>query len=68
MEYTFSEAIELLGQQLVDTRAKIDELNEDLYALRGNSITVEVNMARIFNHNVIQKKAKQAQIEENKQS
>jgi hypothetical protein len=35
---------------------KIAELNEDLDHLRSNSITVEVNMARLFNYNVKMKK------------
>ena len=38
----------------------IAELQEDLYHLRGNSITVEVNMARLFNHSVKLKKLKEA--------
>lgn len=56
VEYTYEEALEMLGTQLVQCHAKIEELNEDLYHLRGNSITVEVNMARIFNHSVKLKK------------
>ena len=56
VEYTYEEAFELLTQQLAQTHAKIEELNEDLYHLRGNSITVEVNMARLFNHSVKLKK------------
>lgn len=60
VEYTYEEAIELLTGQLVDTHAKIKELDEDLYHLRGSSITVEVNMARLFNHSVKLKKLKEA--------
>ena len=56
VEYTFEEAIELLQQQLQASILKIAELSEDLNDLRGNSITVEVNMARIFNYNVKIKK------------
>lgn len=56
VEYTYEEAVELLENQLVQTHAKIEELNEDLYHLRGSSITTEVNMARLFNHSVKQKK------------
>lgn len=52
VEYTYEEAMELLETQLVQSNAKLAELNEDLYHLRGNSITVEVNMARLFNHSV----------------
>jgi hypothetical protein len=42
--------------QIAGTKAKLEELNEDLFALRGNCITVEVNMARIVNWGVKQKK------------
>jgi hypothetical protein len=61
VEYTYQEAIELLESQLTQSFAKIKELMEDLYFLRGNSITVEVNMARLFNHNVKLKKLKESQ-------
>lgn len=56
VEYTYDEAIELLKTQLAQTESKIKETNEDLACLRENSITVEVNMARLFNHNVKMKK------------
>lgn len=56
IEYSFEEAIELLESQLVQTHSKITELADDLNFLRGNSITVEVNMARLFNHSVKLKK------------
>ena len=61
VEYTYQEATELLESQLTQSFAKIKELMEDLYFLRGNSITVEVNMARLFNHNVKLKKLKESQ-------
>lgn len=60
VEYTYEEAIELLETQLVQAHLKIKELMEDLYHLRGNSITVEVNMARLFNHSVKMRKIKEA--------
>jgi predicted nuclease with TOPRIM domain len=60
VEYTYSEAETLLQQQLEVSQAKIQELQEDLYYLRANSITVEVNMARLFNHSVKLKKAAEA--------
>ena len=60
VEYTYEEAITLLSTQLEQTHAKIKELNEDLSALKENSITVEVNMARLFNHNVKLKKQAEA--------
>ncbi len=60
VEYTYQEALELLESQLQQTHAKIEELQEDLYFLRGNSITVEVNMARLFNHSVKLRKIQEA--------
>ena len=60
VEYTFEEALELIQTQLVQSHAKVEELNEDLNHLRGNSITVEVNMARLFNHSVKIRKMKEA--------
>lgn len=59
VEYTYDEAIELLESQFTETIAKIKELDEDLFHLRGCSITVEVNMARLFNHSVKLKKARE---------
>lgn len=59
VEYKYAEAIELLETQLTQTHLKIEELQEDLYFLRGNAITVEVNMARLFNHSVKLKKLKE---------
>lgn len=63
VEYTYDEATELLTTQLTQSHLKIAELGEDLSFLRAQSITVEVNMARLFNHSVKLKKlleAKQA--------
>lgn len=56
VEYTYTEALTLLEEQLKMSHQKIEELQEDLYYLRANSITVEVNMARLFNHSVKLKK------------
>ena len=57
VEYTYEEAIDLLQNQLQQSHAKLQEIDEDLLHIRGNSITVEVNMARLFNHSVKIKKA-----------
>ena len=60
IEYSVDEAEDLLTLQLTQAEAKLQELNEDLFFLRGNSITVEVNMARLFNHSVKLKKLREA--------
>jgi prefoldin subunit 5 len=56
VEYTYDEAFELLEKQLEQTHLKIAEITEDLDHLKANSITVEVSMARLFNHNIKLKK------------
>lgn len=56
VEYSYDEALEMLQQQLEQTHLKISEVSEDLQHLKANSITVEVNMARLFNHNIKLKK------------
>lgn len=56
VEYTYDEATERLTTQLTQSHLKIVELVEDLSFLRAQSITVEVNMARLFNYSVKLKK------------
>ena len=60
VEYSYEEAIALLTEQVANQHLKVQELDEDLYHLRGSSITVEVNMARLFNYSVKIKKAAEA--------
>ncbi len=60
VEYSQDEGIDLLERQLQQSHEKVAELTEDLMHLRANSITVEVNMARLFNHNVKVKKLNEA--------
>ena len=49
LEYSYEEALEMLQINLANAKAKLDEKNEDLDHLRNQIITVEVNMARVFN-------------------
>lgn len=60
VEYSYPEALALLQSQREATILRLQENNEDLNFLRSNSITVEVNMARLFNHSVKLKKIKEA--------
>jgi prefoldin subunit 5 len=59
IEYSVDEGLELMTAQIQASNDKLVELNEDLAFLRTSSITVEVNMARLFNHSVKTKKAKE---------
>ena len=61
VEFSYAEALEMLQSQLKQSHEKIQELDEDLFFLRGNSITAEVNMARLFNYNLKMKKLREAE-------
>ena len=58
LEYTYAEAITLLEQHIGAAETKMKEAEEDLDFIRDQIITVEVNMARTFNHEVEVKRKK----------
>lgn len=57
LKYTYDEAIEVLTNSLNSSKTKLAETVEDLEHLRNQSITVEVNMARLFNYDLKMKKS-----------
>lgn len=62
VEYTVEEAMEMLETNAANAVAKLGETNEDLNHLKDQITTLEVNMARVFNHNVkVQRLAKEAE-------
>ena len=52
LEYPRLEAIELLGQQLRDAKKALEVCIDDMGFLRDQITTTEVNMARVFNWDV----------------
>jgi hypothetical protein len=52
LEYPRAEAIELLGQQLRDAKTALATVIDDMGFLRDQITTTEVNMARVFNWDV----------------
>ena len=52
LEYPRSEAIELLQKNLSNAKTALAELIEDMGFLRDQVTTTEVNMARVFNWDV----------------
>ncbi|KAL3669731.1 hypothetical protein V7S43_005111 [Phytophthora oleae] len=52
VEYPYEEAQELLEQNVAQATEKLAQIEEDLSFLRDQIITTEVNIARIFNHDV----------------
>tara|TARA_B110000305_G_C19033135_1_gene444670 strand:+ start:318 stop:644 length:327 start_codon:yes stop_codon:yes gene_type:complete len=49
VEYTYEEAIKLLGKNLMNAEAKIKETEDDIDFLKDQTTTTEVNLARIYN-------------------
>ena len=49
VEYTYDEAIKLLGKNLHNAEAKIQETSDDIDFLKDQITTTEVNLARIYN-------------------
>ena len=60
VEYTYEEAIKLLGKNLHNAEMKIKETEDDLDFLKDQITTTEVNLARIYNQGVLNQK-KQAE-------
>ncbi|CAM9335575.1 unnamed protein product [Laminaria digitata] len=67
VEYSYEEAVALLESNLATALDKQTTTQEDLEFLRNQSITVEVNMARLYNYDVLRRRkveeAKKAQEE-----
>jgi len=57
LEYDIDEAEDLLVKNLGDAKSSLEKLEDDLDYLRDQITTTEVNMARIYNWNVQNKKA-----------
>ena len=49
VEYTYDEAVKLLGKNLHNAESKIKETEDDLDFLKDQITTTEVNLARIYN-------------------
>ena len=56
VEYTYEEAVKLLGKNLQNAELKIKETEDDLDFLKDQITTTEVNLARIYNQGVVNSK------------
>jgi len=57
VEYPYDEAIDILELSLKNAKTRRDICDADLDMIRDQVITVEVNMARVFNYDVKRRKA-----------
>jgi prefoldin subunit 5 len=60
LTYTYAEAIDLLTVRSKDAKQEFDQVTEDLAFTRNQTITAEVNMSRIYNWDVKQRRDKKA--------
>lgn len=58
IEYPIPEAIEFLLSKLASARESLKQYEEDLEFVRENITTLEVNIARIYNWDVMQRRNK----------
>ena len=63
LEYPRAEAIELLRQQLADAKTALATTVDDMGFLRDQITTTEVNMARVFNWDVKDRRKKAQETE-----
>lgn len=57
LEYTYEEAIDLLSSKEKTAKKELDEVTEDLAFTRNQIITAEVNISRIYNWDVRNKRS-----------
>jgi len=60
LEYTYTEAIDFLSQNLASAQKEFKIVKEDLAFVRDQIVTSEVSMTRIFNWDVRKKRAEEA--------
>ena len=60
LEYSYAEAKEILMKNLKAAEDRLAEVQSDLLFLRDQITTSEVNVARMFNHDVMLRKEKAA--------
>merc|ERR1712070_1311646 len=60
VEYTYDEALELLKNNLKNANTTGESLDEDLDFIKDQITTTEVNIARIYNHDVRERKKTKA--------
>mmetsp|Transcript_3176 Transcript_3176/g.4287 ORF Transcript_3176/g.4287 Transcript_3176/m.4287 type:complete len:196 (-) Transcript_3176:149-736(-) len=55
VEYTFADALQLLGKNLSNAQQKLTDTEDDLDYLKEQTTTTEVNIARVYNQGVANK-------------
>jgi hypothetical protein len=66
LEYTISEALELLGSKLQSAKESQQICESDLEFLRENITIMEVNTARVYNYDVQKRREEKSKTESTK--
>ena len=56
VELTFEEGLKLLTDNLNNARSSSKTIEEELEYVRDQRTTVEVNIARVYNHSLVEKR------------
>ena len=60
LEYTYDEALELLTNNLKNAKETVESLDTDLDFIKDQITTTEVNIARVYNQDVREKRKAKA--------
>ena len=66
LEYTYDEALELLTNNFTNAKETVESLDTDLDFIKDQITTTEVNIARVYNQDVREKRAKKEERENEK--
>lgn len=56
MEFTYEEALQILNEKSFVYTSKINEIMEDIEYLREQITTLQVNLSKVYNYSVLQKR------------
>lgn len=56
VEMTFDEAEKMLRDNLANAKSNLKEIQEDLNYVKDQVTTSEVNIARVYNHSLMEKR------------
>jgi hypothetical protein len=67
VELTFVEATKLLKENLGNAKVSSKQIEEELEYIRDQRTTVEVNIARVYNHSLVEKRERELSEAQKKQ-
>ncbi len=59
VELTFEEALTMLALNLSNARNSLKQINEELEYIKDQKTTTEVNVARVYNHSILENREAQ---------